>query len=140
MINYLPMAEVFNDKFDASMLKVNPECVKRSFDDGVTPHEHIAHAVKSYDSLIMSVDMLRNSGNKLVEQVKLYKSKCEDMEAIKESEMSLKCAMERIHELEAFLHHFCDNSHNVDVGGGDYTATTCEAKEMAEKLDRRVNG
>lgn len=44
----------------------------------------------------------------------------------------------RVNELESFLHHFVDNSHNVDTGGSDFTATTCEALEMAEKLDNRA--
>lgn len=44
----------------------------------------------------------------------------------------------RVNELESFLHHFVDNSYNVDAGGADFTATTCEALEMAEKLDNRA--
>ena len=44
----------------------------------------------------------------------------------------------RVNELESFLHHFVDNSHNVDTGGSDFTATTCEALEMAENLDNRA--
>lgn len=44
----------------------------------------------------------------------------------------------RVYELEEFTYHFCDNSYNVDLGGGDCTATTCEAKEMAHKLDNRA--
>lgn len=59
MNDYLKMADVFNDKFDASMLKVNPECVNENYDDGVTPHDHIAYAVKSHDDLMSEVELLR---------------------------------------------------------------------------------
>lgn len=44
----------------------------------------------------------------------------------------------RVAELEEFTYHFCDNSYNVDLSGGDCTAATCEAKDMAHKLDNRV--
>lgn len=59
MNDYLKIADVFNDKFDASMLKVNPECVNENYDDGVTPHDYIAHAVKSHDELVSEVELLR---------------------------------------------------------------------------------
>lgn len=67
MIKCLSMAEVFNDKFDASMLKVNPECVKEPFDDGVTPHDHIEHAVKSHDDLVDRVERLKCVMKNLIE-------------------------------------------------------------------------
>lgn len=59
MNEYLKMADVFNDKFDESMLSVNPECVKEEWDDGVSPNDHIVHAVKSHDSLVAEVERLR---------------------------------------------------------------------------------
>lgn len=57
MSEYLKMADVFNDKFDASMLKVSPECVNENYDDGVTPHDHIAYVVKSHDVLVSKLEV-----------------------------------------------------------------------------------
>ncbi|MGL5726566.1 MAG: hypothetical protein ACRCYD_01770 [Plesiomonas sp.] len=62
----MKMNDVFNNKFSESMLSVNPECVKEEWDDGVTPHDHIVHAVKSHDDMKRSIEI---SGEALIEAV-----------------------------------------------------------------------
>ncbi|MGL5280221.1 MAG: hypothetical protein ACRC8W_00430 [Plesiomonas shigelloides] len=93
MIKYLSMAEVFNDKFDASMLKVNPECVKEPFDDGVTPHDHIEHAVKIHDELASNLEV---TGQALIES-------CRDV-------VNLKKEIERLSLINAEILDSIDES------------------------------
>lgn len=87
-----------------------------------------------------------NSHDELVEIMQHYKKEAEQWEARATNEASrvqdlvveVERLLARVADLEWFTYHFCDNSYNVDLGGGDCTATTCEAKEMAHKLDNRV--
>lgn len=87
MNDYLKMADVFNDKFDASMLKVNPECVNENYDDGVTPHDHIAYAVKMHDALIKNID---SAGAALIDAIK-------DMDKLKKE---IEFLSKRVSDLE----------------------------------------
>lgn len=127
MKDYLKMSDVFDCEVESDTDLMFSDSLGNIADfSGYKTHcRYAAHAINSHDELVESMNHYKGESERWGSR------------ATKEAS-SLQEAMNRIAELEEFLYHFCDNSYNVDVGGGDYTATTCEAKDMAHKLDNRV--
>lgn len=66
MKEYLKMNDVFDlTAMKPDKLSIKPSCVWSSYDDGVTPHDHAAHAINSHDELVAEVERLTLENEKL---------------------------------------------------------------------------
>ena len=130
MKEYLKMSDVFPDGVYVcteewmngwfEVRHVGGSSIDESCDGGYSERDatYVAHAINSHDELVDSYQLAAKERDEWEARV------CKEASRVK--------------DLEEFLYHFLAHSHNVDVGGGDFTATTCEALDMAEKLDNRT--
>lgn len=51
MEKYLKMSDVFWGAKPEDF-HINPVCIHENFDDGVTPHNHVIHAINTHDELV----------------------------------------------------------------------------------------
>ena len=100
MKEYLKMS----DDFKSSDMPMLVEWIAEIKGVGINKALSIMHAINSHDEL--------------VEKFQLASKERDEWEARACKEAS------RVKDLEEFLYHLLAHSHNVDVGGGDFTATT----------------
>lgn len=70
MIDRLKKTDVFNERFNSSMVEVNPECVNPEFNDGVTAHDYIEFSVKNYGPIRVANTILIEENSRLEQKIR----------------------------------------------------------------------